>query len=56
MPKMPRDISGHELVKKLEKLGYKVVRQTGSHMTRTEALMSLEPGMAGSDQASKRRS
>jgi predicted RNA binding protein YcfA (HicA-like mRNA interferase family) len=30
--KVPRDISGGELAKKLEKYGYHVNRQTGSHM------------------------
>ena len=30
--KLPRDISGGELAKALEKLGYAVTRQTGSHM------------------------
>lgn len=29
---MPRDISGLELIKKLEKLGYKASRQSGSHV------------------------
>jgi len=33
MPKMPRDISGAELIKGLEKLGYKVIRRSsGSHV------------------------
>ncbi|OQA75772.1 MAG: YcfA-like protein [bacterium ADurb.Bin243] len=32
MPKLPRDISGAELIKKLEKAGYITVRQTGSHV------------------------
>jgi len=32
MPKMPRDISGDELIKRLEKFGYKVVRRSGSHV------------------------
>lgn len=30
--KLPRDVSGKELVKSLESLGYKVVRQKGSHV------------------------
>jgi len=30
--KLPRDISGEELAKLLEKYGYRVTRQTGSHM------------------------
>lgn len=35
--KIPRDVSGEELIKKLLKLGYVIVRQKGSHirMTRT---------------------
>jgi predicted RNA binding protein YcfA (HicA-like mRNA interferase family) len=32
MPKIPRDLSGRELAKFLAKYGYKVLRQTGSHM------------------------
>lgn len=36
--RIPRDLSGSELVKGLGKLGYTVTRQTGSHLrlTRTE--------------------
>ena len=30
--KLPRDISGEELARLLRKLGYEVIRQTGSHM------------------------
>ncbi len=33
--KLPRDISGDELAKSLESLGYQVTRQTGSHMRLT---------------------
>jgi len=32
VPKIPRDISGKELVKKLGKLGYKEIRRTSSHI------------------------
>jgi len=33
MPKMPRDVSGAELIKGLEKLGYQVTRRSsGSHV------------------------
>ena len=32
MPKIPRDISGEELTKLLKKYGYKVNRETGSHI------------------------
>lgn len=30
--KLPRDVSGTDLCKRLEKLGYFVSRQTGSHL------------------------
>lgn len=30
--RLPRDLSGQNLVKALAKLGYQVTRQTGSHM------------------------
>jgi predicted RNA binding protein YcfA (HicA-like mRNA interferase family) len=34
---MPRDLSGATLIKALERLGYRVTRQTGSHIRlRTE--------------------
>jgi len=33
--KIPRDISGHELAKKLSVFGYKSTRQTGSHIRLT---------------------
>jgi len=33
--KLPRDISSDELSRKLNKLGYVVTRQTGSHMRLT---------------------
>jgi len=32
MPRLPRDLDGTELARDLRKLGYMVVRQTGSHM------------------------
>lgn len=32
MPEMLRDISGDELIKRLEKFGYEVVRRSGSHV------------------------
>jgi len=34
--KLPRDISGTELAKRLQKLGYVVTRQTGSHQRLTK--------------------
>ena len=33
--KLPRDLSGRELARRLERLGYQVTRQTGSHMRLT---------------------
>jgi predicted RNA binding protein YcfA (HicA-like mRNA interferase family) len=33
--KLPRDLSGEELAKALERLGYLVTRQTGSHLRLT---------------------
>ena len=30
--KLPRDLSGHELAKVLERFGYEVEHQTGSHL------------------------
>jgi len=33
--KLPRDISGLELAKVLEKVGYRLTRQTGSHLRLT---------------------
>ena len=32
MPKMPRDISGRELARLLDKYSYKIIRETGSHI------------------------
>ena len=32
MPKIPRDISGRRLAKLLEKYGYKIIRESASHM------------------------
>ncbi len=32
MPKIPRDISGRELAELLDKYGYRIVRQTSSHI------------------------
>jgi predicted RNA binding protein YcfA (HicA-like mRNA interferase family) len=36
--KLPRDLSGKELAKALETLGYTVTRQTGSHLRLTTQL------------------
>jgi predicted RNA binding protein YcfA (HicA-like mRNA interferase family) len=35
--KLPRDLSGQRLARALEVLGYRVTRQTGSHMRLTTA-------------------
>lgn len=35
MKKIPRDISGYELVKTIGKFGYQITRQTGSHIRLT---------------------
>jgi predicted RNA binding protein YcfA (HicA-like mRNA interferase family) len=33
--RLPRDISGVDLARRLERIGYRVTRQTGSHMRLT---------------------
>ena len=33
--KLPRDLSGSELIKKLKKFGYETTRQSGSHIRLT---------------------
>ena len=37
--KLPRDLSGETLARRFERLGYRVTRQTGSHLR-----LSLENG------------
>lgn len=37
--RLPKDISGAEIAKKLEKFGYCITRQTGSHLRLTTKLM-----------------
>ncbi len=32
MSRLPRDVTGEQLVKALQRLGYSVLRQTGSHI------------------------
>jgi predicted RNA binding protein YcfA (HicA-like mRNA interferase family) len=39
--RLPRDVSGNELAKKLEEYGYQITRQTGSHL-RLTTLMNGE--------------
>ena len=36
--KLPRDLSGNELAKALSHLGYRLTRQTGSHMRLTTGI------------------
>jgi predicted RNA binding protein YcfA (HicA-like mRNA interferase family) len=40
--KLPRDISGGELARKLEKYQYQVIRQTGSHLRLTSNIKGTE--------------
>lgn len=35
--RLPRDVSGADLAKRLERFGYRLTRQTGSHMRLTLA-------------------
>lgn len=36
--RLPRDVGGRELIRKLERMGYVVTRQTGSHVRLTCSL------------------
>lgn len=40
--KLPRDIGGAELAKLLERYGYRISRQTGSHLRLTSTLKGAE--------------
>jgi len=40
--KLPRDVGGQELAALLGKYGYKITRQTGSHMRLTSNFKGLE--------------
>ncbi len=40
--KLPRDLSGDDLARLLEKHGYKTTRQTGSHMRLTSTVKGPE--------------
>ncbi|MDI6732226.1 MAG: type II toxin-antitoxin system HicA family toxin [Candidatus Margulisbacteria bacterium] len=42
MPRIPRDISGDDLIKRLKKLGYQVTRQKGSHIRLTALVNEKE--------------
>ena len=40
--KIPRDVSGEDLVRLLRKFGYQPIRQTGSHLRLTSKFKSTE--------------
>ena len=40
--KLPRDVSGDDLVPSLRRFGYAITRQTGSHIRLTSNLKGLE--------------
>jgi predicted RNA binding protein YcfA (HicA-like mRNA interferase family) len=40
--KLPRDISGEDLLRSLEKYGYKATRQTGSHIRLSSTIKGTE--------------
>lgn len=40
--KLPRQISGEELARLLQRYGYQITRQTGSHLRLTSKFMSSE--------------
>ena len=40
--KLPRDISGEELARMLERYGYQITRQTGSHIRLTSTIKDAE--------------
>ncbi len=40
--RLPRDLSGAELARLLRRYGYKVSRQTGSHLRLTSTMMGTE--------------
>ena len=42
MAKIPRDISGKELLKLLNKYDYKITRRTGSHIRLTSTYKGIE--------------
>ena len=45
--RLPRDISGSELAKRLSRLGYAVTRQTGSHLRLTTTKGGVQRGSSG---------
>lgn len=42
MPKIPRDLAGRDLCRLLGKYGYKISRQTGSHIRLISNMMGIE--------------
>ena len=42
MPKLPRDLSGKDLASLLNKFGYTITRQTGSHLRLTSMHMGFK--------------
>ncbi len=40
--KLPRNIGGDELIKRLAEYGYKQIRQTGSHIRLTSSFKDIE--------------
>lgn len=42
MPKIPRDISGRELAKLLDRYKYKIVRESGSHIRLVSHYQNIE--------------
>jgi predicted RNA binding protein YcfA (HicA-like mRNA interferase family) len=42
MSRLPRDVSGEDLIRKLKTYGYEVTRQTGSHVRLTRVLADSE--------------
>ncbi len=40
--KLPRDVGGEELARRLKKYGYSITRQTGSHMRLTSTVRGTE--------------
>ncbi|WP_456465656.1 type II toxin-antitoxin system HicA family toxin [Persephonella sp.] len=42
MSKIPRDVNGKDLSKKLKKYGYTITRQTGSHIRLSSNYMGYE--------------
>lgn len=40
--KLPRDVSGRDLARRLRQFGYEIRRETGSHMRLTSSLQGYE--------------